>query len=507
MNVLVSWLIEGLGLALVATIAARFIPAGSPAQRHAFWWLALAGMFVLPFMPGALLSDGPAIGSSSAAVPPIPAAALTIPAPPAWLLLAALGTWMALVLVSLTRLLLNLQAIQRLAREARPLPAERVVRFTHFLEARSGSRPARVCVSDDIRGACAVGFFQPMVMLSKDLVATLDDDAIEAIVLHEYAHLQRFDDWTQLLQRFVLCLAGVHPGVRWVSRQIDIEREASCDRLVVARTGAPVCYARSLTAAAEISSRMSGLTPIAAPGVPMTGRGLHARVARLLASVPVRPSVAWGSAGAGGVAVVLATAASAGLPPMIIVASIERPILALASVPWRPSTIGQLPTAVVANLDEPDADGVSTPVADSAIRSDEFTGTIVSIPAATVSIEPPYSAAIPRDEPETPIPSMPVPSTLVSSTPVSSTTVIAVPEPQTPLASVLLPPAIHPPSARAATVSLAPPRDVSGIGVDIGLGAARFGVATGDVAARAGTSIGRFFKNGGLAIASGILAE
>ena len=34
MNVLVSWLIEGVGLALVAALAARFIPAGSPAQRQ-----------------------------------------------------------------------------------------------------------------------------------------------------------------------------------------------------------------------------------------------------------------------------------------------------------------------------------------------------------------------------------------------------------------------------------------------------------------------------------------
>ena len=496
MNLLVSWLIEGVGLALVATIAARFIPAGSPAQRHAFWWLALAGILVLPFLPGTLLSNGLAIGTPSTAVASIPSA-LTVPAPPAWLPVAALGMWVALALGSLTRLLLNLRAVQSLAREARPLPAERIGRFTQFLEAQVGSRPARVCVSHDIRGACAVGFFEPRIMLSRDLVATLDDDAIEAIVLHEYAHLQRYDDWTRLLQQFVLCLAGVHPGVRWASRQIDIEREAACDRLVVARTGAPVCYARSLTAAAEISSRMSGLTPIAAPGASMVGRGLHARVARLLASVPVHPSVAWGSAGAGAVAVVLATAASADLPPMIIVSSLERPILALTSVPWGPSSIGQLPTAAIATLADADADGVASLVADNAVPRDQGNATLVSIPSATVSIEPPYAVAIPREEPVTTAP---------------PSVVAAVPEPQAPqlpqalqapLASVLLPPAIHSPKARAATVSHDPPREVSGIGIDIGLGAARLGVVTGDVAARAGTSIGRFFKYGGLAIASG----
>ena len=78
MNLLVSWLIEGIGLALVATVAARFIPAGSPAQRHAFWWVALAGMLVLPFLPGVLLSDGPAIASSTTGAASI-GSALTVP--------------------------------------------------------------------------------------------------------------------------------------------------------------------------------------------------------------------------------------------------------------------------------------------------------------------------------------------------------------------------------------------------------------------------------------------
>ena len=283
-------------------------------------------MLVLPFLPGVVLSGGTATGPVSSTVGSIPSA-LTIPAPPAWLPIAALGAWIALMSVSLTRLLLNLRAVQRLARDARPLPMERIGRFVQFMDAQAGSRPARVCVSDAIRGACAVGFFKPSIMLSWDLVAALDDAALEAIVLHEYAHLQRYDDWTRLLQQFVLSVAGLHPGVRWASRQIDIEREAACDRLVVARTGAPVYYARSLTAAAEISSRMSGLTAIAAPGAPMNGRGLHARVARLLAAVPARPSVAWGSAAAGSVAVVVATAASTGL------ASDDHRLLARASHP------------------------------------------------------------------------------------------------------------------------------------------------------------------------------
>ena len=57
----------------------------------------------------------------------------------------------------------------------------------------------------------------------------------------------------------------------------------ACDRLVVQRTGSPVTYARALATAAEISARMSGVTPFAVPGASMSGAGLHARVSRLLA--------------------------------------------------------------------------------------------------------------------------------------------------------------------------------------------------------------------------------
>ncbi len=212
-------------------------------------------------------------------------------------------------------------------------------------------------------------------------------------------------------------------------------------------------------------------------------------MSRLLAGVPVRPSVGWGTAGAGAVAVAVATAASAGLPPMINFASIERPLLALASVPRRPIMIGQLPTAAFSTLADSDTDAVASPVADNIVQQEKGTGSMVSIPSATVSIEPPVATVLPRDEP---VAAVPLPAAAA-----------AVPEPQAPLASVLLAPAIHSPAARAARVSSDPPREVSGIGVDIGIGAARLGVATGDVAARAGTSIGRFFKNGGLAIASG----
>ena len=188
-----------------------------------------------------------------------PGFALTIPAPPSWLVPVLCGVWASVSALLCLRLILNLRAVRRMAGSGWPLADARERRFDVFRAVRLGSRPAHVRVAEGISGACAVGFRRPSILLSRDLAADLDDEAIETIVLHEYAHLQRFDDWTRLLQQAVLAVAWFHPGVRWISRRIDIEREMACDRLVVDRTGAPLEYARSLTRAAEISARMTGL--------------------------------------------------------------------------------------------------------------------------------------------------------------------------------------------------------------------------------------------------------
>jgi hypothetical protein len=99
--------------------------------------------------------------------------------------------------------------------------------------------------------------------------------------MHERAHLERCDDWLRLLQAVVLSVAGLHPAVRFLSRQIDIDREAACDDRVVACTGAALRYARSLAAAADVvESVRTGL----APGATGAAAMLRRRIDRLLDS-------------------------------------------------------------------------------------------------------------------------------------------------------------------------------------------------------------------------------
>jgi beta-lactamase regulating signal transducer with metallopeptidase domain len=476
MNLLATWLIGGLLVAAGAALAVRLIPSASPAQRHAFWWLALAIVLAFPWLPelaGALSLHRVAALADSQAGPVV--SLLRVPAPPPWLGSAALALWVALTTASLLELALGLHAVSRLARSARPLAVDRAGRLERFNAARAGSRPARAYVSADVSGACALGFFRPRILLSADLVATLDREGIEAIVLHEYAHLQRYDDWTRLLQKVVLAFAGLHPAVRWVSRHIDIEREAACDRMVVARTGAPVAYARSLTFAAEIAGRMSGFTPAVSPGAFVGRAGLHARVSRVIAEAPVRPAAAWAASIAGVAGLAGASVFALSMPPIVTVATLESPLDSLTSTPVSATLMRDLRAT-----SRPDR----TDSAPAAVNHRE-----VDIAAPSAPVE--------RDTMVDAVRSVPIIVADAAIAPVTHEPAVAAGNEQPAvLPSSALVPGFAAPAGRSAPDA----RPSTGDGV--GNGAARFGVATGEAAANAGLSIGRFFSKGGQAIAS-----
>jgi hypothetical protein len=99
-------------------------------------------------------------------------------------------------------------------------------------------------------------------------------------VLHEHAHVQRRDDWVQLLQVVLTAVAGLHPAVRWISDRLELEREVACDDWVIARTGRPRSYARCLARVAEWHATRTSL--VCAPALFARPSHFTARLERLL---------------------------------------------------------------------------------------------------------------------------------------------------------------------------------------------------------------------------------
>ncbi|MBL4675782.1 MAG: M48 family metalloprotease [Mucilaginibacter sp.] len=93
---------------------------------------------------------------------------------------------------------------------------------------------------------CIAGYLKPVILLPVTLSTYLEADEIEAILLHELAHIKRNDYLVNLLQQAVATLLFFNPCVLLINKIIGEERENACDDMVVNATATPVIYAKAL---------------------------------------------------------------------------------------------------------------------------------------------------------------------------------------------------------------------------------------------------------------------
>lgn len=308
MTEFVAWLLESSAITLLATAAIALVPASLPAVRHRLWWLTLCVVIGLPALDAwsdslvwvAATSTAETIAAGSAAAAAAGASVVgdaasatgwVLPAPPYWLVYVAVACWALWLVVALTKLAREVAAAMHIAHASTPVCSAQIERWHAVARAREYGRRVRI-VSADIRGACAIGIFTPSVVVGDALLEQMDETEAETIVLHEYAHLLRYDDWTQLAQRVILAFAGFHPAVRFISRRIDVEREVACDQIASRHSGSAITCARALARAAELSARQPALPMRVVPAASLDDGGLQGRVTRLLSDRTVKPWIA-----------------------------------------------------------------------------------------------------------------------------------------------------------------------------------------------------------------------
>ena len=285
MTILVAWMWQGMLLAAATMAALRWATRLNAATRHLVYWAALSAVLLLPVAswlttiiptaPGVTLWSG-SIGQLDGRAAPLQVSL------PDWILAIIVGAWLGTLVVGLLRLGLALRALVGLRAGSLPLPEHRQRQLTLWSDARWSGRRAELRVSSHLRGACAIGLGRPVIVVADTVVDGLTDDELDQVVMHEHAHLTRYDDWSSLLQALIGSIAGVHPAVRWLGTQIDLEREAACDDHVVERTGEVRPYATCLATVADMARLDRQPDPALALSATRARSTLHRRVLRLL---------------------------------------------------------------------------------------------------------------------------------------------------------------------------------------------------------------------------------
>jgi beta-lactamase regulating signal transducer with metallopeptidase domain len=155
--------------------------------------------------------------------------------------------WIAGVLIFHLRSLAGWMTVRRLRRTgvccAPPIWQERLTRLSARLKTTRPVALLESCLADV---PMVAGYLRPVILMPVGLLTGLSAGQIESILLHELAHIRRYDDLINLLQSFAEGLLFYHPAVWWISGVIRAAREECCDDMVVATTGDAQEYATAL---------------------------------------------------------------------------------------------------------------------------------------------------------------------------------------------------------------------------------------------------------------------
>ena len=263
----------GIVLACLVWLLLRLMRRQNSGTRFAIWFGALLAIVALPFVAGA----GQAV-IHSPDFAPANQPGIMLSGSWAVYLFAA---WAVGAVLFLLRLCVGLWGVRRIHHTCSELElASLDPAIAALVLDFEPDRKVKLCVSDDVAVPLAIGFFRPAIVFPAWLWPRLSAGEIKVILLHELAHLQRRDDWTNLAQKIVQAVFFFHPAVWWIENRLTLEREMACDDMVLAQTASPRNYASSLISFAEKLQAARG--PALAQALVTRMRHMSLRLAQIL---------------------------------------------------------------------------------------------------------------------------------------------------------------------------------------------------------------------------------
>ena len=164
--------------------------------------------------------------------------------------------WLGGFLYLSGRLLLSLGCVRlAVSRSSEVTTGDWRLLFDRVLRRLDIDRPVRLLVSPRLEVALSVGIFRPAILLPQ-VAQTWSRERLESILLHELAHVKRWDNLSNVVSQWACTFHWYNPVVWWTADQLKVERERACDDQVLATgTLASEYVGHLLEVARAISSR------------------------------------------------------------------------------------------------------------------------------------------------------------------------------------------------------------------------------------------------------------
>ncbi|MFO0943962.1 MAG: M56 family metallopeptidase [Pirellulales bacterium] len=163
------------------------------------------------------------------------------------------------VVLGLIRLVGGLIGVKLLVNSSRPISNAKLLESVDLLAAQTRCvKTVVIHESGLVESAATVGWRRPVILLSQNW-RDWTDDQLRSVLAHELAHVSRGDFLTTVLAQLGLVLHFYHPLVHWLVGRMRLEQELAADAIAAQAVGDPRIYLRAIgeLALAQSSEQLS----------------------------------------------------------------------------------------------------------------------------------------------------------------------------------------------------------------------------------------------------------
>ena len=167
---------------------------------------------------------------------------------------AASVIYLLLLCVPLFRFIRNYRYVQVIRQYGLSRPAADWRLFVNRIAGQMGiKKPVQIWLSEWVTSPVTIGFLKPVILVPMAVINQLSTRQMEAVLLHELAHIRRHDYLLNLIINIIRTILYFNPFARAFVGIIESEREKNCDELVLQFQYGGYDYASALLSLEKLS--------------------------------------------------------------------------------------------------------------------------------------------------------------------------------------------------------------------------------------------------------------